>query len=252
MMNFSVCIDAVFQGMDGPVALERVKDCGLSGFELWSWWNRDLDTLQKKAQALGLSCVTFCQRFITLTDPARRDAYLEGLKESIAAAKKIGARLLISQVGDDTGTVREFQHRSAVAGLRAAAPLLEESGITLLIEPLNGRINHVGTYLESSDEGFAMVDETGSSNVKLLFDIYHQQITEGDVIRRLTANISRIGHFHCAGNPGRHELDCGELHYPAIFDAIAATGYSGHIGLEYFPLGDAAAGLKRLNELITS
>jgi hydroxypyruvate isomerase len=245
-MNFSVCIDAVFRGADGPDALEQVKDCGFNGFEFWGWWNRDLDALQKKALALGLNCVAFCQRFITLTDPTQRDAYLATLKESIAAAKKMGTRLLISQVGNDTGAVREFQHRSVVAGLRAAAPLLEESGITLLIEPLNGRVNHTGTYLESSDEGFAIIDEVGSSNVKLLFDIYHQQVTEGDVIRRLTANIDRIGHFHCAGNPGRNELDQGELHYPAIFEAIAATGYTGYVGLEYFPLGDAAASLKRL------
>jgi hydroxypyruvate isomerase len=249
-MNFSVCIDAVFRGLHREAALEQVKDCGFTAFEFWGWWDQDLDALQKKAASLGLRCVTFCQRFVTLTDPAQRDTYLAALKESIAAAKKMGTRYLISQVGNDTGAVREFQHRSAVAGLRAAAPLLEESNITLLIEPLNGRVDHIGTYLESSSEGFAMVDEVGSSNVKLLFDIYHQQITEGDVIRRLTANISRIGHFHTAGTPGRHELDSGELHYPAIFDAIAAAGYTGHVGLEYFPLGDAAASLKRLRECV--
>jgi hydroxypyruvate isomerase len=149
-------------------------------------------------------------------------------------------------VGSDTGVMRVVQHRSLAAGLRAAAPLLEESDITLVIEPLNGRVNHVGTFLESSDEGFELVEEAGSKNVKLLFDIYHQQITEGDIISRVTANISRIGHLHAAGCPGRHELFTGELDYRNIFRAIDEAGYSGLTGLEYFPEGDAEAGLKQI------
>jgi hydroxypyruvate isomerase len=248
-VQFSICIDAVFKGMDQDAALEKVKAAGFRAYEFWHWWGRDIEGLHKKADALGLSCAAFCTRFISLTDPGQRPAYLEGLKESIAAAKKLGSKTLISQVGSDTGAVRAFQHRSAAAGLRAVAPLLEESNITLLIEPLNGRIDHTGTFLESSDEGFELVEESGSKNIKLLFDIYHQQITEGDIIRRITANISRIGHFHAAGCPGRHELFTGELNYRNIFKAIDEAGYSLFTGLEYFPEGDAAAGLKQIRDL---
>jgi hydroxypyruvate isomerase len=251
-MNYSICIDSVFRGIGQEAALERVKACGFRAFEFWSWWDRDLDALQKKAAALGLECATFCQKFISLTDPARREDYVAALKESIAAAKKLGTKALISQLGDDTGAVRPFQHRSIVAGLKAAAPLLEESGVTLLIEPLNGHIDHPGTYLEYSDEGFEIVDEVGSGNVKLLFDIYHQQITEGNIIQRITKNINRIGHFHSAGNPGRHELDRGELDYRRIFNAAAGLGYQGFIGVEYFPAEDAETGLKRLYDYLKS
>jgi hydroxypyruvate isomerase len=236
----------------GPeAALERVKAYGFRAFEFWGWWDRDLDALRTKATALGLECATFCQKFISLTDPAKREDYLAGLKESIAAAKKLGARALISQLGNDTGAVRPFQHKSIVAGLKAAAPLLEESGITLLVEPLNGRVDHIGTYLEYSEEGLELVEEAGSGNIKLLFDIYHQQITEGDIIRRLSANIDRIGHIHSAGNPGRNELDTGELDYRRIFEAIDKAGYRGFVGLEYFPVGDAVTGLKRLREYLS-
>ncbi|GHT69093.1 hydroxypyruvate isomerase [Spirochaetia bacterium] len=245
-MRFSVCIDAVFKGLDQDAALEGVKAAGFLAYEFWGWWDRDIEGLRKKADALGLSCAAFCTRFISLTDPGLRPAYLEGLRESIAVAKKLGNKILISQVGSDTGAVRTFQHKSAIAGLRAAAPLLEESGVTLLIEPLNGRIDHIGTFLESSDEGFELVEEAGSKNIKLLFDIYHQQITEGDIIRRVTANISRIGHLHTAGTPGRHELFTGELDYRNIFKAIDKAGYSGFTGLEYFPQEDAVTGLKQI------
>jgi hydroxypyruvate isomerase len=90
------------------------------------------------------------------------------------------------------------------------------------------------------------VDETGSNYVKLLFDIYHQQISEGDVERRVRANIGKIGHFHCAGISGRHELEKGELNYRWLFDVISGElGYTEAFGLEYFPLEDPVVGLKR-------
>jgi hydroxypyruvate isomerase len=245
-MQFSLCIDALFRGRPQEEALEAVRASGYRAFEFWGWWDRDLEGLCAKARSLGLSCAALCTRFISLTDPARRASYLEGLEESIGAAKKAGAGVIISQLGDDTGGRRDFQHRSIVAGLRAAVPLLEKGGVTLAIEPLNGRVDHAGVFLESSDEGFEIVREVGSGRVKLLFDIYHQQITEGDIIRRITANLDNIAHFHAAGTPGRHELDQGELNYPAIFKVLDEGGYRGFVGLEYFSSGNVMEGLAKL------
>ncbi|MDR2376389.1 MAG: TIM barrel protein [Treponema sp.] len=245
-MRFSVCIDALFRDRTQEEALEAVKAAGFDRFEFWGWWNRDLDSLHAKARTLGLSCAALCTRFVSLTDPAQRDAYLAGLNESIQVAKKMEAPILISQVGQDTGARRSFQHASVLAGLKAAVPLLEERGITLAIEPLNGKVDHIGVFLESSDEGFEIIRQTGSDRVKLLFDIYHQQITEGDIIHRIGANLDSIAHFHTAGVPGRHELDQGELNYPAIFTALDSWGYRGFVGLEYFPSQDVMAGLKTL------
>jgi hydroxypyruvate isomerase len=245
-MRFSVCIDALFRDRTREEALEAVKAAGFDTFEFWDWWDHDLDSLCAKARRLGLSCAALCTRFISLTDPAQRDAYLAGLKESIGAAKKLGAQVLISQVGQDTGARRSFQRGSVVAGLKAAVPLLEEGGLTLAIEPLNGRVDHIGVFLESSDEGFEMIRQVNSGSVKLLFDIYHQQITEGNIISRITANLDSIAHFHAAGVPGRRELDSGELNYPAIFRALDGRGCRAFMGLEYFPSADALEGLKKL------
>jgi hydroxypyruvate isomerase len=244
-MKFSVCIESLFRGMDDLAALDQVKACGYTAFEFWGWRNRDLEALSKKAVGLGLNCAGFCTKNFLLNDPARRGEFLEGLKESVSAAQKMGAKFLITQSGEDTGLRRDFQHRAIAEGLKEADAILMGSGVTLLLEPLNRKINHKGTYLESSDEGFEILDETGSENVKLLFDIYHQQISEGDVIRRACANINKIGHFHAAGNPGRNELDTGELDYNRVFKALEDAGYKGYGGLEYFPLGDPAAGLKK-------
>jgi hydroxypyruvate isomerase len=260
-MRFSVCIESVFRGWDPLKALEGVREAGFGAFEFWGWWDKDLGALADKAAALSLDCAALCTRFVPLTVPERRGEYLAGLEESVGAAKRLGAGLLISQAGADTGAERLEQRRSIVEGLKAAVPLLEKNGLTLALEPLNTRIDHPGYFLERSGEGFDIIGEvgraTGSRRVKLLFDIYHQQITEGDLIRRFSPEIGRIGHFHAAGNPGRGELDTGELDYRGITAAIRALAYEGFLGLEYFPGGlrekggsgegaDPLGGLKRL------
>lgn len=249
-MKFSICINSVFRGTDSVEAVKKVKEAGFDAFEFWGWKNLDLDAMSAAAKENGVSCICFCTSSFNLTDPGQRNAFTEGIRESTAAAKKMGAPFLITQSGNDTGAVRSFQRRSVIAGLKAAAPLLEDSGVTLLLEPLNGKIDHQGIFLESSDEGFEITRETGSPNIKLLFDIYHQQITEGDIIRRITANVGCIGHIHCAGNPGRNELYSGELDYCRIFRAAESAGYSGFFGLEYFPLEPAAEGLRKIREMI--
>lgn len=246
-MKYSVCIDAVFNGKDFIESMKIVKNIGIDAFELWCWWDKDMDKILKTKEDLGMNITAFCTKFISLVDPSKRNEYLECLNESIMMAQKMQCKTLISQIGDELdGVSRETQHRNIVKGLRECVPILEESGITLAFEPLNTLVDHKGYYLYSSDEAFGIFDEVGSKKVKVLYDIYHQQIMEGNLITRITKNIEKIGHFHAAGNPGRHELHSGEINYKQIFNAIDEAGYNGYIGLEYFPLDNAEEGLKRL------
>lgn len=246
-MNLSVCIDALFNGKDFVESMRAVKGAGISAFEFWVWWTKDLQQIKKAKDELGMELVGFCTKFISLVDPSQRDSYLEGLAESIEAAKMLGCKNLITQVGNEIqGVSREEQHKSLVEGLKACVPILEKEGITLLVEPLNITVDHKGYYLYRSAEAFEIIDKVGSNNVKVLFDIYHQQIMEGNLIANITGNIDKIGHFHAAGTLGRHELPTGEIDYPNVFDAIDKTGYQGFTGLEYFPLKDAASGLTQL------
>lgn len=238
-MFYSVCAPAVFSGIPVHETLERIAATGAKYYEFWSWWDQDVEAIAAEQAKYGLQCAALCTYFIPLTDPACRADYIEGLKKSIETARKLGCTTLISQLGNDTGAPRADQHASIVEGLRACTPLLEEAGITLTIEPLNTLVDHPGYYLTTSIEGFEIVREVGSPNVKLLYDIYHQQIMEGHLIANTTANISLIGHFHAAGNPGRHEmLGENEIHYPSVFAALKRAGYEKAIGLEYFPVGD--------------
>lgn len=243
----SVCIDAVLGDSSITDATRIVKAAGIAAFEFWGWWDKDLDELLAAKTENGLEISACCTKFISLVDPDTRADYLAGLEDSIAAAQRLGCPTLISQVGDfRIGVSREEQHQSLVDGLKAAAPMLEAAGITLVIEPLNDQVDHVGYYLVRSDEAFQIIDEVASPRVKVVFDIYHQQISEGHLIHNIKANIENIGHFHAAGNPGRHELTSGEICYPQIFDAIRQTSYDGYVGLEYWPVQPATDGLREV------
>jgi hydroxypyruvate isomerase len=249
-MKFSVCIGAVFNGKDVEKSMQTIKELGIDTIEFWSWWDQDLETMLRVKEELGMNISAFCTRFISLTDESQRSLYIEALKETLQVAKRMGTKMIISQVGNELpGVPRRSQHESIVNGLKECAPILESEGITLVYEPLNTLVNHKGYYLYSSDEAFQICEEVGSPNVKVLYDVYHQQIMDGNLISRITSNIDKIGHFHGAGNPGRHELDNGEINYTSILKAIDETGFKGYMGLEYFPLEDPVKGLKRLMEL---
>ena len=246
-LNASVCIDAVLSDRSLEDALATTAKCGYAAFEFWCWWEKDLDLLLKLRDEHGLQIAACCTKFVSLVDSSRRAGYLAGLEESIEVARRLDCPVLISQVGDFLpDTPRAEQHASLVDGLRAAARLLDGSGVTLAIEPLNELVDHAGYYLVRSDEAFQIVDEVDSEQVKVTFDIYHQQISEGHLIHNIVRNIDKIAHFHTAGNPGRHELSNGEINYQNIFKAIEATNYTGFIGLEYWPQQDVERGLEEV------
>ncbi len=243
----SVCIDAVLQNIQLGEALQCLADCGYEAFEFWRWWDRDIEELLIERERCKMHVAACCTKFVSLVDPRSRDAYLGGLAESIASAQRLDCPVLISQVGDfRPGVPRSEQHDCLVQGLREAAAMLAGSRVTLAIEPLNELVDHRGYYLIRSDEAFQIIDEVSSPHVKVTFDLYHQQISEGNLIHNVVANIDKIAHFHAAGNPGRHELNHGEIHYPAVFDAIQATNYDGYVGLEYWPLDEPTVGLRQV------
>jgi len=221
--------------------MNRVKAAGYSAFEFWGWWDKDIKAIAKEKERLGLSVATFCTR---LESPIEKQSiFLDGLKESIVVAQSLGCTQLITQSGANTSAPRQQQYDALVDSLKKAVPMLEKSGITLLLEPLNEVRDHPGIFSVTSTETIEILKTVGSPFVKCLFDIYHQQISEGDVITNIQKYLPYIGHFHCAGNPGRNELYTGELHYGNVFAAIKNMGYSGYAGLEYFPKDPIEKGL---------
>ena len=248
-MKLCVPIPCFFGKLPFESAVEKVSNAGYNLAEIYSWKSLDLESAAAALDRFGVTLVSMCTSEFRLTDPACRELWVKGVRESCAAAKILGARKLITQVGPDTGAGREEQHKSIVEGLKAGAPILEEAGVTVMIEPLNTKFNHPGYYLTSSAEAFDIVREVGSPNVKVVFDIYHQQISEGNIIPNVTNNLDLIAHLHAAGHPGRHELQFGESDYRNIFAAIDSAGYDGCCGLEYKPLLDPVESLVCAREL---
>ena len=135
-------------------------------------------------------------------------------------------------------------------GLSRVTKAAEEKGINLCLELLNSKVNHPDYQCDSTAWGVEVCKRVNSPRAKLLYDIYHMQIMEGDIIRTLQDNIEYIGHFHTAGNPGRHDLDEDqEINYPPIMRAIAETGYDLYVGHEFIPKGDPIEGLRAAAQL---
>ena len=163
-----------------------------------------------------------------------------------SAPAAAGAPNVIVLAGDRAGISDEQGLDNCVAFLNKIKALAEDKNVTLCMELLNSKVNHPGYMCDHTAWGVEVCKRVNSPRVKLLYDIYHMQIMEGDIIRTIRDNIQYIGHFHTAGNPGRHELDeTQELNYPPIAQAIADLGYQGYLAHEYGPVGDPLAGLEQ-------
>jgi len=239
---------------------------------------KTLDDLFKVAAGIGYVAVELWQRgddFEQIVEMARRhnlvvasmvghaslpdglnkrsnhDRIEAELRRSIDVAARHGVPGLICFSGNRQPYQTELEAIAAVAdGLMRIAPYAEEKGVNLNLELLNSKVDHPGYQCDHTAWGAAVCERVDSPRVKLLYDIYHMQIMEGDVIRTIRQNIKWIGHFHTAGNPGRNDLDdTQELNYAGICRAIAATGYDLYVGHEFMPRGDLIAALRYTFEL---
>lgn len=235
-MRLCVPIPCFFGQMNFAEAIRRVRALGFDAAETYNWKELDAESVRRACAENGVELLSMCTTEFRMTDEAFRSAWLDGLRESCAAARALGVKRLITQVGPDTGAPREKQHENIVETLRQAAAILEDSGVTVMLEPLNTLVDHKGYYLWSAVEGFEIIREVNHPLVKMVFDIYHQQIMEGNIIPNITGNLDCIAHLHAAGHPGRNELQFGENDYNVIFAAVDRAGYTGACGLEYTPL----------------
>lgn len=248
-MHFCIPIPCFFGSLDFCEALRTVASLGFDLAETYNWQTLDLPRVAATCAETGVKLISMCTTEFDMTSPEKRALYLKGLRESCEAAKRVGATKLITQVGPDTGKERAFQHESIRKTLSEALPILEDSGITLMVEPLNVLVDHPGYYLTSSAEAFDLIREVGHPLVRVVYDIYHQQITEGNILPSVTQNLDCIAHLHAAGHPGRHELQNGESNYPFIFDQIDRAGFTGACGLEYRPTVEPTESLKTFRRL---
>lgn len=225
------------------------REIGYAGIELW-FRGEDFDELVAAARKHKLVIAQMCGH-TSLTEGLNNRAdhgRIEAeLRASIDIAAQLGIPGLICFSGNRIeGQSDEDAVEATAEGLRRVTDLAESTGVNLNIELLNSKVDHPGYQCDHTAWGVEVCRRVGSPRVKLLYDIYHMQIMEGDVIRTISENIEWLGHFHTAGNPGRKDLDDDqELFYPAICRAIARTNYDGYVAHEFTPKGDRIDALRR-------
>lgn len=225
-----------FKGNTIDEKLAAIAEWGFPAYE-WLGPEGDIDALKAAMDRAGLpiSCIGGAGKIAPrqMVDPTDHDRVVEEFKERVKLAHKLGCKNLIGLSGNErTDATRDEQMGYVVQCAKRLAPIAEAEGVIICMEALNPLVDHIGYFLTRTDQTMEILQEVNSPNVKMLFDIYHQQITEGNIIRNITANIARIGHFHVADNPGRKQPGTGELNYKNIFKAIYDAGYKGYVALE--------------------
>ncbi len=215
----------------------RVKNMGLPGIDLL--YTDEWSVARDAGLTVSMGYPSRREDFIPtgFNNPAHHKLLLDELEATLPLAQRAGVPNVITMFGNrDSARDDPAAIDACIAGLTKIAPLAEECHVTVCVELLNSRINHPSYQGDHTAFGVAVMKGVNSPRVKLLYDIYHMQIMEGDVIRTIQDNIQWIGHFHTGGVPGRHEIDGSqELNYHAIARAIADLGYKGFVAHEFTP-----------------
>jgi len=251
MPHFAANLSMMFNEYDFLDRFQAAADAGFEAVEYLFPYDFPAEDLAKQLSTHGLTQVLHNlpagdwgkgERGIAIF-PDRVNEFKEGVTKAIAYAKALKCTQLNCLVGVlPQGADAKKAHDTLVANLKFAAAALKAEGIKLLIEPINTR-DIPGFFLTNTKQALALIDEVGSDNLYVQYDIYHMQIMEGDLARTIEANLPKIAHIQLADNPGRNEPGTGEINYPFLYGFIDKLGYKGWIGAEYKPKSDTVAGL---------
>lgn len=223
-----------FDKIDLEILCIEAKNMGITGIDLVgpeAW-----PTLKKHGLVSTMCNGAELNLVDGFNDSQFHEKLIQRYTEMIPRVAEAGYKYLICFSGSRRGKTDEEGWTNCVIGLQQLIPLAEKHNVTLVMELLNSKIDHKDYQCDRTSWGVELVKRINSNNFKLLYDIYHMQIDEGDVIRTIKNNIQYIAHFHTAGVPGRNEIDgTQELNYPAIMKAIAGTGFTGFVGQEFIP-----------------
>ena len=234
--------------------LDRFSMAARAGFtavEFWFPYDFDLKEIRARLESLGLTLALFnlhpgeirAGEWGSLGNPHKRGYFRRSLAEALEAARFLNCARIHAMFGNELpGEERTVQVECAVENLSWAAPLAAEAGVTLLIEPLN-RTDRPTYFLHGTAEALNIVQRVNHPQVRLQYDVYHAQMTEGNLISTIIACLPYIGHMQIADVPGRHQPGTGEINYPVVLDVVKKLNYSGYVGLEYQPTKDTDSSL---------
>jgi hydroxypyruvate isomerase len=237
-----------FMAAEGFTAFE---DNGLSGrpVEVQEKIGATLARLNMRMGVFVAHTIDWNEPTLTVPDQDKRQAFLAQIRASVDVAKRVGAKWMTVVPGHvDRRLHLDFQTANVVETLKRAAGILEPHGLTMVLEPLNTLRNHPGMFLTTSPQAYLVCKAVASPSCKILYDVYHQQITEGNLIPNIDAAWSEIGYFQTGDNPGRNEPGTGEINYRAVFKHIHGKGYTGIVGMEHGNAGKGREGERAVIE----
>ncbi|GAB4527481.1 MAG: TIM barrel protein [Anaerolineae bacterium] len=256
MYTLSICADTIFLDLPFEARAEAIAAAGFP-VEFWGWKGRNLDVFRTKQ----IPVATFSASGRgSLLHPDGAAAYVQDAIDTFPIAQQLNCRTLViheGELGEGGKVVHDISENAitrwitAYKGLRTLADFAEQNNVTYCLEVLNATIDHVGYCLNHIEDAVRLVHEVNSPNLKILMDIYHTQVDEGNVADLIRAYHTYIGHIHVADVPGRHEPGTGELNYPFIAKVLHEVGYTGVVGLEAYPIGDSHEAMRRFREAFT-
>jgi hydroxypyruvate isomerase len=229
--------------------LERVATAGYRHVELvgefLQWPDAEKHRLLSRMESLGIAVDATSGMKLGFADPAGGTAFVAELKKLVEACQGIKCKRVILLSGKRLqGVTDEAQRRASVETLKRAADVLDATGMDGVIEPID-RLENPSIWMDSVEEAFAITREVGSARIKVLYDLYHEQRTHGNLIEKLEKNIDEVGLVHVADVPGRHEPGTGEVNYDNIYRRLGELQYRGVIAMEFYPSGDAMETLRQ-------
>lgn len=247
----------MFAEMDFYKRFEYAKKCGANAVEFWKWSNKDIVKVKEELVKNEISFSVFnidCKDEKISYDlsrgilnAGRKEEFILALKESIPVYKELNANGMIVLIGETLDIPYEEQIDNIVKCLKAAVPIIEKENITLLLEPLND-IDRKNYFLPRSKEVFEIIRKVNSPNIKILLDLYHEQLMAGNLMNTIKEKILHIGHIHVADVPGRHEPGTGEINYKGILECLKELNYENYVGFEFRSTIDSEGLVKYMEE----
>ncbi|KRT35038.1 TIM barrel protein [Acetomicrobium hydrogeniformans] len=255
-----LCIETLFNDYPFEDRFYLTKKHGFDYVEFWSWADKDISRIKELCDVNNLKVAAFSgDQNYSLLDKSEQDNYIRFAKNSIEIAKYLNSNYLVlhSNPLDNNGNVlktydyidNDNKILNIIDTLKALVPIAEDAGILLVLEPLNSIIDHLGNFLTHTEDSVKIIEAVGSPNIKILYDIYHMQIMEGNLINTIKKYVNMIGHIHIADVPGRHEPGTGEINYSNIFKCLNSINYSSTVGFELYPLYSTEKALNMIRTL---
>ena len=248
--KFAVNVEMWFTGLP---FLDRIRQSAALGFpavEFWPYANKDLDAIHDLCMELGIEVSQFTAWGFTpgMNHPKNEKAFLSTIEEACEVAHRLKCRKMTVVAGNNQeGMSQEQMLGQVTKALKLAAPTLESAKVMAILEPMNGPVDHPGHCLYGSPDALKICREVDSPFVKINWDLYHMQITEGDLCGRMRDGLDQIGYLQLADHPGRFEPGTGEVHYNRVLKEAYDLGYRDYVGLECRPKEGELQAAQRVN-----